>query len=115
MVYSGEAIVPVEVGVESDWIQHHNEDNVVRRLLEMDLADEARAKAAIRLMAYQQRMRQSYNRRVIPRLFQVGDLVWKNVKSVGDVTKLEAPWVGPFRVMEKLRSGAYYLEDEGGR
>ncbi|XP_042460737.1 uncharacterized protein LOC122044292 [Zingiber officinale] len=52
------------------------------------------------------------NGRVIPRSFQVGDLVWKKVKSVGDVTKLGAPWVGPFKIVEKLRSGAYYLEDE---
>ena len=66
-------------------------------------------------MAYRQRMKQNYNRRVIPRAFQVGDLVWKKVKSVGDVDKLEAPWAGPFEVVEKLRSGAYYLKDAEGR
>ncbi|XP_042423426.1 uncharacterized protein LOC122011050 [Zingiber officinale] len=53
-------------------------------------------------------------RRVIPRAFQVGDQVWKKVKSVGNVRKLEAPWVGPFKVIKKLRSGAYYLEYEDG-
>ncbi|XP_042415376.1 uncharacterized protein LOC122004577 [Zingiber officinale] len=115
LMYGGEAVVPVEVGVESDRLQHYDEDNAERRLLELDLADESRARAAIRLMAYRQRMKQNYNRRVIPRSFQVGDLVWKKVKSVGDITKLETPWVGPFKVVEKLRSGAYYLEDEGGR
>ncbi|XP_042457675.1 uncharacterized protein K02A2.6-like [Zingiber officinale] len=45
----------------------------------------------------------------------VGDLVWKKVKTVGDVSKLGAPWVGSFKIVEKLRSGAYYLEDEDGR
>ncbi|XP_042425810.1 uncharacterized protein LOC122013626 [Zingiber officinale] len=115
LVYGGEAVIPVEVGVESDRIQHYNEDNAKRRFLELDLVDEARAKAAVRLMAYRQRMKQSYNRRVIPRSFQVGNLVWKKVKPVGDITKMEAPWAGPFTVVEKLRSGAYYLQDEDGR
>ncbi|XP_042448998.1 uncharacterized protein LOC122033915 [Zingiber officinale] len=115
LVYDNEAVIPVEVRVESDRLQHYHEDNVERRLLELDLVDESHVKAAVRLMAYHQRMKQNYNRRVIPRSFKVGDLVWKKIKSIGDVTKLEAPWAGPFKVVEKLRSGAYYLEDEDGR
>ncbi|XP_042401038.1 uncharacterized protein LOC121991079 [Zingiber officinale] len=115
LVYGGEAVVPVEVGVKSDRIQHYSKDNAERRLLELDLVDEPRAKAVVRLMTYRQRMCQNYNWRVIPRSFQVGDFVWKKVKSVGDVTKLEATWVGPFKVVEKLWSSTYYLEDEDGR
>ncbi|KAG6472849.1 hypothetical protein ZIOFF_070327 [Zingiber officinale] len=115
LVYGDEAVVPVEVGVESARIQNYDEDNAERRNMELDLVEEERAKASVRLMAYRQRMKQNYNRRVIPRPFQVGDLVWKKVKPVGDVGKLEAPWAGPFKVIEKLRSGAYYLEDEDGR
>ncbi|XP_042432471.1 uncharacterized protein LOC122019026 [Zingiber officinale] len=105
LVYDDEAVIPVEVRVEPNRIQHYNEDNTQRRLLELDFVDETRNKIAIRLMAYRQRMRQNYNRRVFPRLFQVSDLVWKKVKSVGDVTKLEASWAGPFKVVEKLCSG----------
>ncbi|XP_042440642.1 uncharacterized protein LOC122026014 [Zingiber officinale] len=115
LVYGGEAVVPIEVGVESDRIQHYSEDNAKRRRLELDLVDEACVKAVARLMAYRSRMKQSYNRRVIPRSFQVGDMIWKMVKPVGDVTKLKAPWSGPFNVVEKLCSGAYYLEDEDRR
>ncbi|XP_042423476.1 uncharacterized protein LOC122011112 [Zingiber officinale] len=44
-----------------------------------------------------------------------GDFVWKKVKPDGDVTKMEAPWAGPFKIVEKHRSGTYYLEDEDGR
>ncbi|XP_042396457.1 uncharacterized protein LOC121986558 [Zingiber officinale] len=91
LVYGGEAIVPVEVWVESDRIRVYDENNAERRHLELDLVDETRAKAAVWLMAYRQRMKQNYNRRVIPRSFQVGDLVWKKVKPVDDVTKLGAP------------------------
>ncbi|XP_042455876.1 uncharacterized protein LOC122040581 [Zingiber officinale] len=91
LVYGSEVVVPVEVSVESDRIQHYSEGNAEQRLLELDLVDEVRVKAAVCLKAYRKRMRQSYNQRVIPRSFQVGDLVWKKVKSVGDVSKLEAP------------------------
>ncbi|XP_042460897.1 uncharacterized protein LOC122044883 [Zingiber officinale] len=89
LVYSGETVVLVEVGVESDWVQLYDDGNTERKLMEFDLVDEARDKAAVRLIAYRQRMKQNYNRRVIPRLFQVVDLVWKRIKQVGDVTKLE--------------------------
>ncbi|XP_042386566.1 uncharacterized protein LOC121978264 [Zingiber officinale] len=91
LVYEGEAVVPIEVGIESDRVQQYDADNTERRQLELDLVDEARAKATVRLMAYRQRMKQNYNRRVIARAFQVGDLVWKKVKPAGYVSKLEAP------------------------
>ncbi|XP_042456410.1 uncharacterized protein LOC122040975 [Zingiber officinale] len=47
LVYGGEAVVLVEVGVESNRIQHYNEDNAARRLLELDLVDEEHAKAVV--------------------------------------------------------------------
>ncbi|XP_042404964.1 uncharacterized protein LOC121995243 [Zingiber officinale] len=84
LVYGGEVVVPVEVGIESDRVQQYDADNAGRRQLELNLIDEVQAKAAVRLLAYRQRMKQSYNRRVIPRAFQVDDLVWKKVKSVDD-------------------------------
>ncbi|XP_042455651.1 uncharacterized protein LOC122040402 [Zingiber officinale] len=112
LVYDGEALVSVEVKVEFDRVQHYDKENGERRLMELDLVDKAWDKVVIRLMAYRQRMKQSYNWRIIPRSFQVDDLVWKKIKPVSDVTKLEAPWGGPYKVAQKLRSGAYYLEDE---
>ncbi|XP_042446562.1 uncharacterized protein LOC122031522 [Zingiber officinale] len=75
LVYGGETIVPAEVGVESDRIRVYDENNAERRHLELDLVDETRAKAAVRSMVYWQRMKQNYNRRIIPRSFQVDDLV----------------------------------------
>ncbi|XP_042379896.1 uncharacterized protein LOC121972274 [Zingiber officinale] len=115
LVYDGEVVAPMEVGVESDRVQHYDDGHTERRMMELDLVDETWAKAAVRLTAYRQRMRQNYNRRVIPRSFQVGDLVWKKVKPVGDVTKIEALRAGPFKVVQKLCLSTYYLEDEEER
>ncbi|XP_042404605.1 uncharacterized protein LOC121994734 [Zingiber officinale] len=70
LVYGGEAVAPVEVGVKSDRVQHYDEGNAERRLMELNMVDEARAKATIQITAYRQRMKQNYNQRVIPRSFQ---------------------------------------------
>ncbi|XP_042466235.1 uncharacterized protein LOC122048779 [Zingiber officinale] len=115
LVYRCEAVVPMEVRVESDRVQLYDERNAERRLMKLDLVDEMWDKATVWLMAYRQRMKQNYNQRVIPRSFQVGVLVWKRIKSVNDITKLKAPCVGPYKVVQKFRSRAYYLEDEDGR
>ncbi|XP_042446280.1 uncharacterized protein LOC122031200 [Zingiber officinale] len=52
LVYDSEAIVSVEVRIESDWVQLYDEGNVEQRLMELDLVDETRAKEAIRLTTY---------------------------------------------------------------
>ncbi|XP_042460613.1 uncharacterized protein LOC122044144 [Zingiber officinale] len=70
LVYGSEAVVSVEVGVEFDRVQLYDDENIEQRLMELNLVDEARDKAVIRLMAYRQRIKQNYNRRVILRSFQ---------------------------------------------
>ncbi|XP_042465870.1 uncharacterized protein LOC122048363 [Zingiber officinale] len=52
LVYSGEAVVLVEVGVESDRVQHYDDGNTERRMMELNLVDEMRVKAVVRLTAY---------------------------------------------------------------
>ncbi|XP_042472446.1 uncharacterized protein LOC122055125 [Zingiber officinale] len=47
LVYEGEAVVPVEVGVESDRC-----NSTMKCRMELDLVDEVQDKAVIRLMAY---------------------------------------------------------------
>ncbi|XP_042446676.1 uncharacterized protein LOC122031651 [Zingiber officinale] len=52
LVYGGEAVVLVEVGVESDRVRLYDERNSERRLMELDLVDETRDKAVVWLMTY---------------------------------------------------------------
>lgn len=59
-------------------------------------------------------MCQDYNKKVIPRSFQVGDVVSKKSQA-GEVGKLQPPWEGPYQVIKKLTLGAYYLEDKKGK
>ena len=53
-----------------------------------------------------------------PREFEIGDLVLrKNLGTMVDPThgKLAANWEGPYLVIGKPGTGAYFLRDEEGR
>lgn len=61
LVYSGEAVILVEVGMESARVVAYDEANTKRRLLELDFLTETRNEVATRLQAYKQQMCQAYN------------------------------------------------------
>ncbi|XP_075479325.1 uncharacterized protein LOC142520209 [Primulina tabacum] len=114
-LHGKEAVLPVEIGQSSTRIESYPNDNDQSRAVELDLVEERRDRAAIRMEAYRSRVMKSYNKHVRSRDFQVGDLVMKKVKPVGDVGKLEARWEGPFKIVRRVGSGAtYYLGDSRG-
>ncbi|GAV87336.1 hypothetical protein CFOL_v3_30762, partial [Cephalotus follicularis] len=112
-------MILVEIGVQSPRVVHFNETNNeegLRNLL--DLVEELRDKAAIRVAAYQQRVSHYYNKRVNPRPLKVGDLVLCNAAiddPIGTRGKLPPNWEGPYKVKRVLRSGTFKLETLGGR
>jgi hypothetical protein len=56
-----------------------------------------------------------YNKRVMEKLFQVGDLVWKTILPLGTQSgkfgKWSPSWKGPFRVIRVVLGNAYFMED----
>ncbi|XP_042460740.1 uncharacterized protein LOC122044296 [Zingiber officinale] len=74
LVYGNEAVVPLEVGIPSVRRMMYDGENTERRLAELDFISEIREQAAARLEAYRQRMRQNYNRKVIPRFSE--KVIW---------------------------------------
>ena len=60
----------------------------------------------------------AYNKKVKPKEFQEGDLVWEAVLPLGtkDATdgKWSPNWHGPYRVHQALSSNAYMLEELDG-
>ncbi|XP_075492570.1 uncharacterized protein LOC142530631 [Primulina tabacum] len=83
-------VLPVEIGQTSSRIESYPEDNDQSRAMELDLIEEKRNRAFIRMEAYRNRVMKSYNKKVRIRDFQIGDLVMKKFNPAGEVGKLEA-------------------------
>ena len=76
-----EAVIPTEIGlhtIRTATPESENADSVVR---ELDSSDELREVAAIRVASYQCRLANSYNKRVKPRVFQLGNLVLRILRT----------------------------------
>ncbi|GAV81798.1 rve domain-containing protein [Cephalotus follicularis] len=119
LCFGAEAMILVEIGVQSPRIVHFSEENNeegLRNLL--DLVEELRDKAAIKVAAYQQRVSRYYNKRVNPRPLREGVLVLHNA-AIADPTatrgKLAPNWEGPYKMKRVLRPGTFKVETLGGR
>ncbi|XP_074356416.1 uncharacterized protein LOC141696129 [Apium graveolens] len=65
LVYGCEAMVPIEVGAGSFWRDNYDsEENEVNHRLYLDMIEETREDAQIRIAAYQQRTIRNYNSKV---------------------------------------------------
>ncbi|XP_073129386.1 uncharacterized protein [Henckelia pumila] len=93
----------------------YGENNQELWAMDLDLLEEHRTRAAIRLTAYCKRMTQAYNKRVYPKVFKEGDLVMRKIQHQGERGKLDAKYEGPFKVTGKAGITAYYLEDAQGK
>ena len=91
LTYGMVAIVPTEIGMSTlrtDTPEQSNTDYVIQ---DLDMADELREAAIVRIESYHSKLENLYNRHVKPRMFQSGDLVLrKNFENKAD------PSVGKF-------------------
>ncbi|KAL0454009.1 UNVERIFIED_CONTAM: hypothetical protein Slati_0740100 [Sesamum latifolium] len=116
LVYGTEAIIPAELGIPSHRVMNFSEEyneNLLRENL--DLIEELRKKAFLRIQRYKNIMINSYNKRVKSQSFQVGDLVLRRVDALKPIGKLDPTWEGPYKVTSVIGKGAYELEDPEGR
>jgi len=91
------------------------EESNEERKVNLDLLDEVREEARIKVEALKRRVEYKYSSKLRPRQFQVSDLVMRKAHPYQLENKLSPKWTGPFRVTEALGKGAYRLETlEGG-
>ena len=118
LAYGSEAMIPVEVGLPSFRRAHFNPSyNDENLSVSLDLIDELRNAAQVKVAAYQQRVAKYYNSKVKDRSFKVGDLVLRKVMlntKEANTGCLGPNWEGPYRVTGVLRPGTYQLEDLDG-
>jgi len=116
LVYGSDAMIPVEVQESSP--HFHNfvaEESNEERKVNLDLLDEVREKARIKVEALKRKVEYRYSSKLRPRQFQVVDLVMRKAHPYQLENKLSPKWTSPFRVTEALGNGAYKLETlEGG-
>ena len=93
-------MIPVEVGVASTRRTVFSEEGNDDKLrLSLDCLDEVRDKASNRMVEYQLKMAEYYNKIVKLRQLDIGDLVLRKVTTATkDLTqgKLGPTWEGPY-------------------
>ncbi|XP_048140320.1 uncharacterized protein LOC125316331 [Rhodamnia argentea] len=94
---------------EAEWIQQRYE--------QLNMIDEKRLQAIRHGRCYQKRVAKSFNRKVRPRLFKIGDLVLKKrlafIPHPGD--KFTPNYEGPYPIKKVLPGGALILAEMDGR
>ena len=95
--------------------QSHNEQGLLENL---DLVEETREQAGLRLAAYQQRITRFFDKNVKMKSFQLGDMVLRRVfPNTKDPREgmLSPNWEGPYRVVRINRPGTCWLKKLDGR
>jgi hypothetical protein len=122
LVYGQEALPPVEIGVQSLRVTRQGSLSAKEyHVLMMDKIDdvpESQFKALEKIEKEKIKIAKAYNKRVMEKSFQVGDLVWKTILLLGTQSgkfeKWSPSWEGQFRVIQVVLGNAYFMEDLKG-
>ena len=99
-------MIPVEIQESSPRFQNFVvEDSNEERGMNLDLLDEVREEARVKVEAVKKRVERKYNSRIKPRQFKDGDLVMRKAHQFEMENKLSPKWTGPFRITEALGNG----------
>uniref|UniRef100_A0A2N9I521 Uncharacterized protein n=1 Tax=Fagus sylvatica TaxID=28930 RepID=A0A2N9I521_FAGSY len=114
LTYGVEAVIPLEVGLPTLRSEEYDQENNELMLAkDLDLAQERRDLAMIRLASYQGDLKKRYGKSVSERILAPGDLVLRKVLgSRKDPTqgKLGANWEGPYQIISEAGLGAFNLK-----
>ncbi|XP_070030766.1 uncharacterized protein [Nicotiana sylvestris] len=102
LVYRAEVLIPVEIGEPSmRYTQATEESNEEEVQINLDLLEEKREAALIRMPAQKQVMERYYNRKDRLRYFKFGDFILKKVfrsTRAANAGKLGPTWEGPYKI-----------------
>ncbi|KAL0433771.1 UNVERIFIED_CONTAM: hypothetical protein Slati_2711400 [Sesamum latifolium] len=116
LFYGSEAVIPAEIGEETARTAKYDpEENHQTRNFDLVTIEEIQDKAFAKILHYKSLMMKSYNSKVKPRNFHVGDLVLKKVEVSRHVEKLDPSREGPYKIIEVKKKGTYRLQDMEGK
>jgi hypothetical protein len=118
LVYGQEAILPIEVNLGTYRLAKQNDlDTVVYHNLMMDNINEItdkRMRALKKIEKDKARVARAYNKKVRPKLFQVGELVWKTILPLRTKNvkfgKWSPSWEGPCKIIKVIVGNSYMME-----
>jgi hypothetical protein len=116
LVYRAEAVLPPKIYLKSARVAHFNpKDQVKARELDANLLEESCNTTLSNVCKYQAALKRYYNKSVVQRDLNIGDLVLKKYISTKDKHKFSTTWEGPFIVVDVMAPGAYMsAEVDGG-
>ena len=117
LTYEMEAVIPTEIGLPAIRTTTLESENVESISKELNMSDELREAATIRIMSYQCRLANSYNIRVKPRVFRTGDLVLRKLfENTADPTvgKFQPNWEGTYVVTRTGEARSYAIDKTNG-
>jgi hypothetical protein len=122
LVYGPEALPLIEVSMQNLRITGQDywsaKEYTELMMDKVDEAPESRLKALEEIEKEKVKIAKAYNKHVVQKSFQVGDLVWKIILSLGTQSgkfgKWSPSWEGPFRVIQVVSGKAYFMEDLEG-
>ena len=115
MTYGAKTVIPLEINFPTQKTSSFF-PNANNGLLEksLDLIEERRESAMVRLAYYQQKLKQGYDAKEKRRPLEPGDLVLRKVLGTTRNPawgKLGPNWEGPYRITSVAGIRAYFLED----
>ncbi|CAL1396746.1 unnamed protein product [Linum trigynum] len=116
LTYGTDAVIPIEVTFPTYRVMAYNEtDNDEARLLDLELAQERRELAAIKLAATKAQVAKYYNAKLVPHKLTLGDQVLRrNFRPDPKHGKLASTWEGPYLIREIVGANTFKLSELGG-
>ena len=115
MTYGSEVVIPLETGFSTLKIDQFNvEENNYLLSTNLELVDERREVAVVKMTHYQQKLRQGYDKGVKIMPLALGDLVLRKVVETTKNPswgKLGPNWEGSHHITSVASIGAYFLKD----
>jgi hypothetical protein len=121
LTYGHDAVLPVEIYLQSVRVQRHHEipSDIYWSMMMDELVDldEERLCALDLIKRQKERVEKFYNKKVKFKTFLIGDLVWKVILPIDRKDRLmgkwSPKWEGPFQILKSFSNGAYEIEEIG--
>jgi hypothetical protein len=115
LVYGADAVLPPKIYLQSTRVTHFNaEDQAEERKLDSNLLEEMHNTTLANVQKYEESLKRYYNKSVVQRELNIGDLVLKKDICTKDKHTFSSPWEGPFIIVDIVAPGAYMLAEVNG-